>query len=170
MAIQSHCCRDFEVRPQNGGQSHASEKRPFMGRKPRPPIVQGRPGNGTYETASMRQRYNSIQLFILKPLDLLQYGLIPDVMERSIIQWFCLCNKMSANENWKVSLGDLRPLFDTVVATVAKNDSRYSVRNLDVSIRFSLKSRPSEGISRPEMSQIKAEISLHTSSWFFIKM
>ena len=39
----------------------------------------------------------------------------------------------------------------------------YSVRNLDVSIRFSLKSRPSERFPRPEMSQIKAEISLHTN-------
>ena len=39
----------------------------------------------------------------------------------------------------------------------------YGVRNLDMSIRFSLKSWPSEGIPRPEMSQIKAEISLHTN-------
>ena len=39
----------------------------------------------------------------------------------------------------------------------------YGVRNLDMSIRFSLKSRPSEGIPRPEMSQIKADISLHTN-------
>ena len=41
--------------------------------------------------------------------------------------------------------------------------SMYGVRNLDMSIRFSLKSRPSEGFPRPEMSQIKAEISLHTN-------
>ena len=40
---------------------------------------------------------------------------------------------------------------------------RSSVRNLDVSIRFSLKSRPSEGFPRPEMSQMKAEISLHAN-------
>ena len=39
----------------------------------------------------------------------------------------------------------------------------YSVRNLDVSIRFSLKSRLSERFHRPEMSQIKAEISLRTN-------
>ena len=39
----------------------------------------------------------------------------------------------------------------------------YGVRNLDVSIRFSLKSRPSEGFPRPELSQIKAEISFHTN-------
>ena len=32
-----------------------------------------------------------------------------------------------------------------------------------MSIRFSLKSRPSERFHRPEMSQIKAEISLHTN-------
>ena len=41
--------------------------------------------------------------------------------------------------------------------------SMYSVRNLDMSIRISLKSRPSEGFPRPEMSQMKAEISLHSN-------
>ena len=40
---------------------------------------------------------------------------------------------------------------------------RYGVRNLDMSIRISLKSRPSERFPRPEMSQIKAEISLHSN-------
>ena len=40
---------------------------------------------------------------------------------------------------------------------------RYSARNLEMSIRFSLKSRPSERFHRPEMSQIEAEISLHTN-------
>ena len=39
----------------------------------------------------------------------------------------------------------------------------YSARNLEMSIRFSLKSRPPERFHRPEMSQIKAEISLHTN-------
>ena len=39
----------------------------------------------------------------------------------------------------------------------------YGVRNLDMSIRISLKSRPSEEFLRPEMSQIKAEIGLHTN-------
>ena len=39
----------------------------------------------------------------------------------------------------------------------------YGVRNLEMSIRYSLKSRPSEQIHRPEMSQIKAEISFHTN-------
>ena len=39
----------------------------------------------------------------------------------------------------------------------------YSARNLKMSIRFSLKSRPSEQFPRPEMSQIKAEISLRTN-------
>ena len=39
----------------------------------------------------------------------------------------------------------------------------YGARNLEMSIRFSLKSRPSERFHRPEMSQIKAEISLHTN-------
>ena len=39
----------------------------------------------------------------------------------------------------------------------------YCARNLEMSIRFSLKSRPSEQFHRPEMSQIKAEISLRTN-------
>ena len=39
----------------------------------------------------------------------------------------------------------------------------YGVRNLEMSIRFSLKSRLSEGFHRLEMSQIKAEISLHSN-------
>ena len=39
----------------------------------------------------------------------------------------------------------------------------YGVRNLEMTIRFSLKSRLSERFHRPEMSQIKAEISLHTN-------
>ena len=39
----------------------------------------------------------------------------------------------------------------------------YSARNLEMSIRFSLKSRPFERFHRPEMSQIKAEISLRTN-------
>ena len=39
----------------------------------------------------------------------------------------------------------------------------YSSRNLEMSIHFSLKSRASKRFHRPEMSQIKAEISLHTN-------
>ena len=39
----------------------------------------------------------------------------------------------------------------------------YSARNLEMSIRFSLESRPSERFHRPEMSQIKAEIHLRTN-------
>ena len=39
----------------------------------------------------------------------------------------------------------------------------YSARNLEMSIRFSLKSRPSERFHRSKMSHIKAEISLHTN-------
>ena len=34
----------------------------------------------------------------------------------------------------------------------------YSVRNLEMTIRFSLKSQPSERFHRPKMFQIKAEI------------
>ena len=39
----------------------------------------------------------------------------------------------------------------------------YGARNLEMSIRFSLKSRPSERFHRPEMFQIKAEISHRTN-------
>ena len=39
----------------------------------------------------------------------------------------------------------------------------YGARNIEMSIRFSLKSRLSERFHRPEMSQIKAEIGLHTN-------
>ena len=39
----------------------------------------------------------------------------------------------------------------------------YSARNLEMAIRFSLKSQLSELFHRPEMSQIKAEISLRTN-------
>ena len=39
----------------------------------------------------------------------------------------------------------------------------YGVRNLEKSFRFSLKSQPSERFHWPEMSQIKAEISLRTN-------
>ena len=39
----------------------------------------------------------------------------------------------------------------------------YGVRNLEMTISFSLKSWPSERFHRPEMSQIKAEISLRTN-------
>ena len=39
----------------------------------------------------------------------------------------------------------------------------YSARNLEMPIRFSLKSRPSEQFYRPEMSQIKAKVSLRTN-------
>ena len=40
---------------------------------------------------------------------------------------------------------------------------KYTIKNLEKTIRFSLKSRPSEQFHWPEMSQIKAEISLRTN-------
>ena len=47
----------------------------------------------------------------------------------------------------------------------------YGVRNLEMTIRFSLTSRPSERFHRPEMSQIKAEINHRTNVKLnFIKM
>ena len=52
---------------------------------------------------------------------------------------------------------------DNVYYCVTRWLNRYGVRNLDMSIRFSLKSRPSEGFPRPEMSQMKAEISIHSN-------
>ena len=39
----------------------------------------------------------------------------------------------------------------------------YGVRSLEMTIRFSLYSWPSERFHRPEMSQIEAEISLRTN-------
>ena len=45
---------------------------------------------------------------------------------------------------------------------ILKIQDMYSVRNLEKTIRFSLKSRLSERFHWPEMSQIKAEISLRT--------
>ena len=44
--------------------------------------------------------------------------------------------------------------------TPGQNKELYGVRNLEMTIRFSLNSRPSELFHRSEMSQIKAEISL----------
>ena len=68
---------------------------------------------------------------------------------------------------------NLTDLYVAQLKVVAKNQSwiikcsfkgiMYSARNLEMSIRFSLKSRPSERFHRAEMSQIKAEISLHTN-------
>ena len=40
----------------------------------------------------------------------------------------------------------------------------YSIKNLEKTVRLSLKSRPSERFHWPEMSQIKAEISVHTNN------
>ena len=39
----------------------------------------------------------------------------------------------------------------------------YGVRNIEMTIRFSLKSQPTKQFHRPEISQIKAEISLRTN-------
>ena len=50
-----------------------------------------------------------------------------------------------------------------IIQKVKRTEKLYGVRNLEMSIRFSLKSGPSERFPRPEMSQIKAEISLHTN-------
>ena len=43
-----------------------------------------------------------------------------------------------------------------------ENYTMYGVRNLEMTIRFSLLSWPSELFNRPQMSQIKAEISFCT--------
>ena len=46
---------------------------------------------------------------------------------------------------------------------IFRNVTTYSVRNLEKTIHFFLKSQPSERFHWPEMSQIKAEISLRTN-------
>ena len=51
----------------------------------------------------------------------------------------------------------------TKIKISLEKSSMYSGRNLEMSIRLSLKSRPSERFHWPEMSQIKAEISLRTN-------
>ena len=53
--------------------------------------------------------------------------------------------------------------FSSLFTLMGKFLNLYGVRNLEMSIRFSLKSRPSEWFHRAEMSQIKAEISLPTN-------
>ena len=50
-----------------------------------------------------------------------------------------------------------------VLSIDEKTATLYSARNLEKTIRFSLKSWLSERFHRPEMSQIKAEISLCTN-------
>ena len=72
-------------------------------------------------------------------------------------------------------LGDWKDLFvyygfipehdlrDTGLYKLLRTYLRYSARNLEISIRFSLKYRLSERFHWPEMSQIKAEISLRTN-------
>ena len=50
-----------------------------------------------------------------------------------------------------------------IVNAVFHVKDMYSARNLEMSIRFSLKSQLSERFHWPEMSQIKAEISLHSN-------
>ena len=54
-------------------------------------------------------------------------------------------------------------VFAVQLIGTLEGKSTYSARNLEISIRFSLKSRLSEGFHWPEMSQIKAEISLHSN-------
>ena len=56
-----------------------------------------------------------------------------------------------------------RKYFSFLFYSLHGNFHWYSALNLQMSIRFSLKSRPSERVHRPEMSQIKAEISLRTN-------
>ena len=53
--------------------------------------------------------------------------------------------------------------FSTPLKYRSRGACMYSARNLEMSIRFYLKSQPSERFHGPEMSQIKAEISLHSN-------
>ena len=62
------------------------------------------------------------------------------------------------------ALPPIRPFWASFALILSHSISLwYGVRNLEMSIRFSLKSRLSERFHRPEMSQIKAEISLRTN-------
>ena len=67
---------------------------------------------------------------------------------------------------WK-KLGCLGPFIKNVhikmKGYLKRGRPLYSARNLEMSIRFSLESWPSERFHRPEMSQIKSEISLRTN-------
>ena len=54
-------------------------------------------------------------------------------------------------------------LHSKIFIKMGKCCTMYGARNLEMSIRFSLKCWPSERFHRPEMSQIKAEISLRTN-------
>ena len=54
-------------------------------------------------------------------------------------------------------------VIENILSSTCVMYAMYGVRNLEMSIRFSLKSRLSERFHRPEMSQIKAEISLRTN-------
>ena len=63
----------------------------------------------------------------------------------------------------KIFINDKRQRTPFNTELIMLNANMYSARNLEKSIRFSLKSRPSERFHRPEMSQIKAEISLRTN-------
>ena len=68
-------------------------------------------------------------------------------------------HQMSCYHYWKVQIAEFRiPNHATLMSFKV-----YNVRNLEKTIRFSLKSRPSERFHWPVMSQIKAEISLHTN-------
>ena len=60
----------------------------------------------------------------------------------------------------KFTLRDLNSSLIGPLWREAAFKNTYGVRNLEMTIRFSLKSRPSERFHRPEMSQIKAEIHL----------
>ena len=54
---------------------------------------------------------------------------------------------------------DFVQVFGLIYNSVNHLYIMYGARNLEMTIRFSLQSRPSERFHRPEMSQIKAEIS-----------
>ena len=78
----------------------------------------------------------------------------------SIISFCCVPISVS------VSLGDEingEEKGSSDLPAIHSEQSKYGARNLEMSIRSSLKSRPSERFHRPEMSQIKAEISLRTN-------
>ena len=73
----------------------------------------------------------------------------------------CVWLARKSTEKLKLIFNDMR--YFRVNSGSGFTKTMYGVRNLEMTIRFYLKSQPSERFHRPEISQIKAEISLRTN-------
>ena len=82
---------------------------------------------------------------------------------------FIMRPQFSHHHNFPNPKGVIKSMFDSILFCfrlhfeIKSKNTMYSARNLEMSIRFPLKFRPSERFHRPEMSQIKAEISIRTN-------